>query len=90
MVIPFFLVCTPTFLYFFFFSFTIISYICNVFTPTLRPEVTGGGERHIDNGVFIRFGFDCSKSWKNYQTNVKDKATEDARGYVNNSPYCIC
>ena len=27
------------------------SYFCNVFTPTLRLEVMGGGDRHINNGV---------------------------------------
>ena len=39
----------------------------------------GGGDGHINNGVFIRVGFDDSKSWKNFQIVVKDKATEDAR-----------
>ena len=27
----------------------------------LRHEVKGGGDRHISNGVFLCFGFDCSK-----------------------------
>ena len=36
----------------------------------------------MDNSVFLRFGFDCSKSWKNFQTNVKDKATKNDVGYV--------
>ena len=52
----------------------------------LRHEVKGGGDRHISNGVFLRFGFDCSKSWKNFQTNVKNKATETHVGYVISRP----
>ena len=37
-----------------------------VFMPTLLHEVKGGGDRHINNGVFLRFGFDGLKSWKNF------------------------
>ena len=33
-----------------------------VFTPMLRLEAEGGGDRHINNGVFLRFGFDYLKS----------------------------
>ena len=43
--------------------------------PTLLHEVMGSGDRHINKGVFLRFGFDDSKSWKNFQIVVKDKAT---------------
>ena len=53
--------------------------------PTLLHEVLGGGDRHIDNGVFIRFGFDYSKSWKNFII-VKNKATKTHVGYVNRQP----
>ena len=48
-------------------------YFCNVFTPRLHHEVKGGGDRHISNGVFLRFGFDCSKSWENFQTMSRTK-----------------
>ena len=39
------------------------------------------GDRHMNNGVFLRFGFDCSKSWKNFNV-VKNKATKNGVGYV--------
>ncbi len=34
--------------------------------PTLLFEVMGGGDRNTNNGVFLRFGFDDSKSWIKY------------------------
>ena len=51
----------------------------------------GGGDRHIDNGVFIRFGFDDFEVLENFQTNVKNKATEDARRVCLYTPleYCV-
>ena len=50
--------------------------------PTLLHEVMGSGDRHINKGVFLRFGFDDSKSWKNFQILVKDKATKNYVRYV--------
>ena len=47
---------------FIFFRLLFFPYFCNVFMPMLHLEVAGGGDRHIDNGVFLRFGFDDSKS----------------------------
>ena len=41
-------------------------YLCFVFTPKLQHEVVKCGDRHIDNGVFLRFDFDRSKSSKNF------------------------
>ena len=41
----------------------------------------GGGDRHMDNSVFLRFGFDDSKSWENFNA-VKNKATKNDFGYV--------
>ena len=33
-----------------------------VFMPMFLFEAEVGGDRHISNGVFLRFGFDDSKS----------------------------
>lgn len=57
--------------------------------PRLLSEVEVGGG-HISKGVFLRFGFDCSKSWKNFQTNVKNKATKNYVGYVVSMQPILC
>ena len=62
--------------------------------PCLHAETSsgsrGGGGRHISNGVFLRFGFDDSKSWKNFQIVVKDKATKNDVGYVVSIQPLVC
>ena len=58
--------------------------------PTLLHEVMGSGDRHINKGVFLRFGFDDSKSWKNFQIVVKDKATKNGVGYVVSMQPVLC
>ena len=57
-------------------------YICDVFMPMLFPEAMGGGDRHINNGVFLRFGFDCSKSWKTIKLMSKTKQRRIASGVL--------
>ena len=50
--------------------------------PMLLPEAMGGGDRHINNGVFLRFGFDCSKSWKTIKLMSKTKQRRIASGVL--------
>ena len=46
----------------------------------------GGGDGHIDNGVFIRFGFDYPEVLENFIL-VKNKATEIRVGMFIYTPY---
>ena len=64
------------------FSITFLFILLQSLHADTSTEVKGGGDRHINNGVFLRFGFDCSKSWENFQTIVKNKATKNYVGYV--------
>ena len=52
----------------------------------------GGGDGHISNGVFLRFGFDCSKSWENFQTMSRTKQWRITLGmlYLCNPYYARC
>ena len=58
--------------------------------PTLLHEVLGGGDRHIDNGVFLRFGFDSSKVLRKHSNSVKNKATKNSAGYVVSIQLEVC
>ena len=42
----------------------------------------GGGDGHISNSVFLRFGFDDFEVLRKFQNDVKDKATKKCVGYV--------
>ena len=42
----------------------------------------GGGDGHIDNGVFLRFGFDDFEVLEKLSNDVKNKATKNDVGYV--------
>ena len=50
--------------------------------PCLHAETSlgsrGGGDGHMNNGVFLRFGFDDSKSWENFNYSQR-QGNEEAR-----------
>ena len=52
-------------------------------------EVTGGGDRHIDNGVFIRFGFDDFEVLEKLESQSKTKQRRRTLGMFIDSPYYI-
>ena len=50
----------------------------------------GGGDGHINNSVFLRFGFDDFKVLRKLQNDVKDKATKTRVGYVVSIQPMLC
>ena len=50
--------------------------------PMLHFEATGSGDSHIDNGVFLRFGFDDFEVLRKFQIVSRTKQQRNALGML--------
>ena len=64
------------------FSITFLFILLQSLHADTSSEVKGGGDRHINNGVFLRFGFDDFEVLRKFLNDVKNKATKNSVGYV--------